>query len=259
MNNNNLYKLGALSCILSGGTIIIGKILGRIHFILAGEIFDFLSPLFGLFALTAIYLWKRNETAILGRIAYIILFTGIAMVLCLDFFGAFILPYLPEGMIEYLLEGPTGTVWAVSGIVFLSGIILFGITSMMAGIFPLAASLLFTIGFIPIPFGEIIPQGIVHAGSIMAGTGLIWWGIFLYQHTLFHKKVSDHEQQLKARSNHPRIVVALMTNAGLDDYLRISVRSCLKSPGAGGNTAKPRTPPKTTCPRGRRHFRKRPR
>lgn len=194
MNNNNLYKLGALSSVLSGGAIIIGKVLGRTHFILAGEFFDFLSPLFGLFAVTAIYLWKRYETALLGRIAYIILFSGISMVLCLDFFGAFILPYLPEGTVEHLLDGPTGTIWALSGILFLSGVILFGIACIMAGIFPFAASLLFTIGFIPIPFGEIIPQGIVYAGSIMAGTGLIWWGIVLYKHILFQEKVAKHRQ-----------------------------------------------------------------
>lgn len=194
MNNNNLYKLGALSSVLSGGTIIVGKILAGTSLVLAGEFFDFLSPLFGLFALTAVYLWKRNETAILGRIGYVILFSGISLVMCLDYFGAFILPFLPEGIVEHLLEGPTGTVWALSGIIFITGVLLFGISCIWARIFPVAASLLFTIGFIPVPFGEIIPRAIVYAGSVMAGAGLIWWGIFLFRHTLFREKLGNPVQ-----------------------------------------------------------------
>ena len=188
MNNNTLYRLGAVTSVLSGGTIIIGKILANTSFVLAGEFFDFLSPLFGLFAVTAIYLWKQNETAILGCIAYIILFSGISMVLCLDYFGAFILPYLPEGIVEHLLEGPTGTVWAISGIIFLTGVTTFGITYIRTRVFPIVASLLFIIGFIPIPFGEILPKVIVHTGSVMAGIGLIWWGGLLYRSTMLQQE-----------------------------------------------------------------------
>jgi hypothetical protein len=189
MDNNVLYRLGGISSILSGITIITGKILAIISFVLAGEFFDFLSPLFGLFAVTAIYFKHRNDTAILGCIAYMVLFSGISMVLCLDYFGAFILPYLPEGTVERLLDRPTGTAWAISGLLFASGVIIFGITIIRAGKFPFAASLLFTIGFIPIPFGEILPDVIVHSGSILAGTGLIWWGIFLYKSTLSQLRV----------------------------------------------------------------------
>jgi len=189
MDNNALYRLGGISSVLSGLTIIIGKILAIISFVLAGEFFDFLSPLFGLFAVTAIYLRQRNETAILGCIAFMVLFSGISMVLCLDYFGAFILPYLPEGIVEHLLKGATGTAWAVSGLLFISGVLIFGITVIRAGIFPVAASLLFTIGFIPIPFGEILPDVIIHSGSVLAGTGLIWWGIFLCRSTLFQERV----------------------------------------------------------------------
>lgn len=183
MKNNELYRLGALASVLSGGTIIAGKILAQTPYILTGEFFDFLSPLFGLFAVTAIYVWSRKKTALAGRIGYIVLFTGIALVLCLDYFGAFILPYLPDGTAGQLLEGPTGLVLAISGIVFLSGVLIFGIAMIRAGTFPAPASLLFTIGFIPVPFGEIVPRAIVHAGSVMAGVGLIWWGIILYRNT----------------------------------------------------------------------------
>jgi hypothetical protein len=45
MNKIVLYRLGGISSALCGVTIIIGKILAIISFVLAGEFFDFISPL----------------------------------------------------------------------------------------------------------------------------------------------------------------------------------------------------------------------
>lgn len=182
MKNASLYKLGFLSAIFSGATIISGKILAISSFYLAGEFLDFLSPLFGLYAITTIYLWQRQAIGITGCISFIVLYTGISMVLCLDYFGAFILPYLPEGTIDQLLNGPTATALSVSGSVFISGIILFGITTLRAGLIPAGATLLFIFGFIPVPLGELLPVEVVYFGSVVAGSGLLWWGIYLYRY-----------------------------------------------------------------------------
>ena len=182
MDNAKLFRIGGLSAILSGIAIIAGKILAMISLDRYGEFFDYLSPLFGLFAVTAIYLWHKNKTGIFGFVAYTTLFTGISMVLCLDYFGAFILPYLPVGTVEQLLKGPTATALSVSGFIFISGIILFGIVTIRAGILPVTASLLFIFGFIPVPLGDLLPVEVVFSGSVVAGSGLLWWGIFLYRY-----------------------------------------------------------------------------
>ena len=99
----------------------------------------------------------------------------------LDYFGAFIRLQLPEGMTEQLMEGPTGPVFALSGLTFLIGEILFSISSLKAGVFPKIPILFFMIGFIPVPLVGIAPEGVVVAGSILAGLGLSWWGISLYR------------------------------------------------------------------------------
>ena len=79
------------------------------------------------------------------------------------------------------MEGPTGPVFALSGLTFLIGEILFSISSLKAGVFPKIPILFFMIGFIPVPLVGIAPEGVVVAGSILAGLGLSWWGISLYR------------------------------------------------------------------------------
>ena len=179
MENATLYRIGGVSSVLSGLTIIGGKILAMASHDRTGEFFDFLSPFFGLFAVVAIYLWHREISGIIGFVSFTILFTGISMVMCLDYFGAFILPCIPDGSIDQILEG-AGTTLAISGVIFLLGVILFGISVIRAGEFPLIASLLFIAGFIAVPFVGIFPDMIVYSGSILAGIGLITWGIHLW-------------------------------------------------------------------------------
>lgn len=191
MNNAILFRMGGLSAALSGLTIIIGKILAMISLYRSGEFFDYLSPLLGLLAVVAIYLRFKDRSGIHGLVSFAILFLGISMVMCLDYFGAFILPYLPVGLVDQLLDGPVGTTLAISGLVFLIGVILFGISVIRTGEFPLISSLLFIAGFIPVPFGEILPDVVVYTGSISAGLGLILWGIHLYQNSVTGKLLAN--------------------------------------------------------------------
>ena len=92
-----------------------------------------------------------------------------------------IAPYLAEEVVDQILESPTGVVAAVSGLVFLIGEILFGISVMRAGVFSKIASILFIVGMFLVPLGGILPESAVVIGSIIAGVGLIWWGVELYQ------------------------------------------------------------------------------
>lgn len=184
MNNAILFRMGGLSAALSGVAIILGKILAMISLDRSGEFFDFLSPLLGLLAVVAIYLRYKDLSGIYGFVSFAILFLGISMVLCLDYFGAFILPYLPIGLVDQLLDGPAGTTLAISGLVFLFGVILFGISIIRTGEFPLISSLLFLAGFIPVPFGEVLPDFVVYTGSITAGLGLMLLGIHLFRNSV---------------------------------------------------------------------------
>jgi hypothetical protein len=181
MSAKSLYRLSALAGLLSGLCIIVGKLLIPLPNRQIGEIVDFFSPFFALFFAAGLYLRQRKASGTFGGAAFILLFMGLATVVSLDYYAAFIAPYLPDGMVEQILEGPAGTAALISGLTFLIGEILFGISVIRANIFSKTASFLFMVGMFLVPLGEVFPEAAVVAGSITAGVGLIWWSIDLYR------------------------------------------------------------------------------
>lgn len=181
MSKKTLYLLCALAGVLSGLCIIIGKFLIPLPNRQIGEIIDFFSPFFALPFTVGLYLRQQRESGIFGGIAFIVLFMGLATIVCLDYFAAFILPYLPDGMLDQIWESPAGIVAAVSGLVFIIGEILFGISVIRANVYSKIASILFMAGLFFVPLGEVFPEYVVVIGSIIGGVGLIWWGIELYR------------------------------------------------------------------------------
>ncbi len=183
MSTTTLYRLSAAAGVLSGVCIIIGKLLIPLPDPLPGEIFDFLSPLFGLFITMGLYLRQRKESGVFGGVAFIVFFIGLTSVVSLDYFGAFMRLELPEGAVDQLMEGPTSPVFVTSLFIFLIGEILLGISVIRAGVFSRIAAVLFMVGMIPVALhlSGIFPEIVVVISSIMAGIGLIWWGISLYR------------------------------------------------------------------------------
>ena len=180
MSTKSLYRLSALAGTLSGLCIIIGKLLIPLPNRQIGEVFDFFSPFFALFFAIGLYIQQRRESGTFGGIAVIILFMGLATVVSLDYFAAFIAPYLPAGMVDQILESPSGIVAMISGLVFIIGEILFGISVFRANVFSKIASVLFMIGMFLVPLGDVFPESAVVIGSIVAGVGLIWWSTELF-------------------------------------------------------------------------------
>jgi hypothetical protein len=181
MSVKTLYRLSALAGFISGLCIIIGKLLIPLPNRQIGEVFDFFSPFFALFFVVGLYLCQREASGTFGGIASIVLFMGLATVVSMDYFGAFVAPYLPDGMMDQILEGPTGAVAAASGLVFLVGEILFGISVLRANRFSKIASVLFMVGMLLVPLGSVVPESAVVIGSIVAGVALIWWSVELYR------------------------------------------------------------------------------
>lgn len=181
MSTKTLYRLSALAGMLSGLCIIIGKLVIPLSNRQIGETFDFFSPFFALLFAVGLYLRQRRESGVFGAVAFVILFMGLATVVSLDYFGAFVAPYLPKGMVDQILEGPTGAVAATSGLTFLLGEILFGISVIRANIFSKIASILFMVGMFFVPLGGVFPESVVIICSILGGIGLIWWSTELYK------------------------------------------------------------------------------
>jgi hypothetical protein len=166
---------------LSGVCIISGRLLARLPNSQPGEIVDWLSPFFALFFAMALYLGQRKESGVFGGVAFISLFTGLVILVSLDYYGAFIRIHLPEAIIAQVEEGPSAPVFVSSLLIFLIGEILFGISVIRAGVYSKIAAILFMLGlvFVALHPSGIFPESVVDIGATAVGIGLIWWSIDL--------------------------------------------------------------------------------
>jgi len=181
MSTSTLYRLGALAGVLSGVWIITGRLLARLPNSQPGEIVDWLSPLFALYLAIALYLGQRRQSGVFGGIAFIVLFTGLVMLVSLDYYGAFIRIHLPQSMIAQIEQGPSAPVFVSSLLTFLIGELLFGISVIRAGVYSKIAAILFMLGLVIValhPTG-IFSESLVDIGAASVGIGMIWWSLNL--------------------------------------------------------------------------------
>jgi len=177
MSTSTLFRLSGLAGVLSGLFIVIGFLLPR------GLVVDtvgVLSAVLGLFLLTGIYLRQRAESGSLGGIGYIVASFGLALTVGVVFAATYVLSLLSESVQEELFAGPTGLAFLVSGVIYLLGLILFGIATIKANIFPRVAPVLLVVGFVPVSLSPFFPDIVVTIGAVVAGAGIVWFGYALW-------------------------------------------------------------------------------
>jgi hypothetical protein len=183
MSTRTLYRLSAFAGVLTAMGIILGKFTIPLPNRQIGEILDLIGALFGLFFVMGVYFKHRKESGVFGGIAFIIFFIGLAGVMCLDYIGAFMVLELPAEVVKGILDGRNAWAFALSGMTFLVGEVLFGISIIRAGVFSKVSAILFMLGMIPVALHltGIFPEYVVNISSVVAGIGLIWWSIELYR------------------------------------------------------------------------------
>src|SRR3989304_5305192 len=91
MSFSNLFRLSSVAGLLSSLAIITDNLLPE------GNAYNWvgvLSPVFGLLALTGLYLWQREASGKLGVLGYTVNLLGMGLFVGLAFANAFMLPYL---------------------------------------------------------------------------------------------------------------------------------------------------------------------
>jgi hypothetical protein len=183
MSDRSLYRLAAVAGLISGAAIILGKVLMLLPGEQAGEIADFMSPLFGLGAIVGVYLFHRERAGLFGAVGFVVMFVGLGLVTSLDFYGAFVRLELDEDVREGVLEGSAGLAMAVSALIFLVGTVLFGSSLVRSGVYPRPVGWLFVVGFVFVPLVEVVGELVVALGSILAGVSVLWLGMVLWSAT----------------------------------------------------------------------------
>lgn len=138
-----------------------------------GQPLDLLVNTLGLWVLAALYLRQREESGVLGLIAYALQSFGMALMIGFLFTQAFVLAGFDAAQRTAVLAGPTGLATVIALAIVTMGAVLFGIATLRAGVFPKWAALLLMIGFVMAPVGAFVPRLIKSTGEFILSAGLI--------------------------------------------------------------------------------------
>jgi hypothetical protein len=151
--------------------------------------------IFGLFGITGLYARQVEKTGWLGLAGYLLLTTYFALQMCFSFIEPTILPLLTSAapaFVESALAmrsgaaasmnlGALATVYSLTSVLYLLGLLLFGIATFRARILPRwAAALLALSGPLAgILFG-LLPDQLDQLTAIPTGVALVWLGFSLF-------------------------------------------------------------------------------
>jgi hypothetical protein len=157
--------------------------------------------IFALFGVTGLYARQVEEAGWLGLASYLLLTTYFAVQMCISFIEPTILPLLTSvapafvesalamrnGTIGSMNLGALQTVYSLASVLFIFGIVLFGIATFRARILPRGAAILLAVsGPLAGILYRLLPDQLDQLTAIPTGMALIWLGFAL----LFERRVS---------------------------------------------------------------------
>jgi hypothetical protein len=179
MSTAALYSACAIAGMLSGVFLVVGSVFNNLIKTGSGGKFNFFAALFGLFGVMGLYLYQLEQAGIFGLIAFVLVFIGLVLIASIDYNSIILLPQHSVEEVAKLIEGTGMMILMISGITFLVGELLFGISIILAGVFSWIAAVLWMIGYLPTPLGNVYPK-IVLLGSILSAIGIAWLSLELW-------------------------------------------------------------------------------
>ncbi|GAA4709722.1 hypothetical protein [Phytohabitans rumicis] len=137
------------------------------------------AALAGLFTVAALYLVQRAESGVLGLVGFALNAAGLAGAFAIEYTLHFVFPYLGDGVVDGLVDGATGRAFAVTGVVLVTGVALFGVASWRARILPAVPVALYVGGMIPGSLRTLFPAPVYLTGLVVAAAGVAWLGLTL--------------------------------------------------------------------------------
>lgn len=180
MNSTNLLRLSGISAILAGIAYILDTI------------FDFAFPdnmlgigifvsLFGLYGLAGLFVRQRAEGGWLNLIGYVLNSMGLAALIGVVFTNNFVVSALEKDVVEDLFSGSLLIAFISVGVIYLLGVLVFGMALWRGGVFSKSAIVLYIMGSIPVALPPVFPEAVVSLGGIMVALGIMWLGVQLWQ------------------------------------------------------------------------------
>ena len=168
-----LYSACAIAGIFSSIFLVVGSVFNNLIKTGSGGQCNFFAALFGLFGVLGLYLTQHEQAGIFGLVAFILVFTGLVLIASIDYNSIILLPKFSIEELAKMTEGTGMMILMISGVIFLLGEILFGISIILAGVFSTVAAVLWMIGYLPTPLGGAYPK-IELRGSTLTENGITW-------------------------------------------------------------------------------------
>ena len=185
MSSDLIRKGGGLASIAAGVLLLVGHVVnlgGHPEYgSVLGEILVFTAHLALVFALVALYAAQAEQSGLLGALGMILSVVGTTIVcgvVLVEIAGASGVSV--AGVLE---AGVSGAISLVGGLAFLIGLILFGIATMQAGVFPRWGGLLVIVGDVVFGAGSFagaVAPIISVVGAAITCAGFVWLGLSLW-------------------------------------------------------------------------------
>jgi hypothetical protein len=185
MSSSNLIRSGGgLASILAGVLLVVGHVLNLGGDPEYGTVLGSTSVLTAhvvlVFALVALYAAQAEQSGLVGSLGMVLSVLGTTLasgVILVEIAGA------SGAEVDSVLgAGVAGTLSLLGGLAFLVGLILFGVATMRAGVFPRWAVLLLIIGDVVFGAGSFAgaAASIVYVlGALITCAGFVWLGLSL--------------------------------------------------------------------------------
>jgi hypothetical protein len=197
----NLIRLSGLSAVAAG---VLFVFVGLLHpaetppAVATGlwaivHVLAFAVSFFGVLGMVGIYARQAEEVGWLGLIGFLLFGLWLALAAGYTFFEALIFPLLATEAPAFtagflgMFTGSTGgtdvgvlgTLWTLTGVLYMLGPLLFGIATLRAGILPRAAAAVFGFGAVSSLAFALLPHELEPLATVPVGIGLAWLGYAL--------------------------------------------------------------------------------
>jgi len=180
MSPRTLYRLGAAAFIVSGLLNIFGGLLPT-ELIIQQRMLNLFGATGGMLGLTAVYLYQRVESGVLGGVSYILAAIGLIGIIGFLFTDAFVFSYISADLQATLSNGPTGIAIFSSVLLYVLGVVTFGAATIKANVYPRIAAMLYIVGTLPSIVAVLLPPLVISLIESVASVGVIWLGVALWR------------------------------------------------------------------------------
>jgi len=132
-----------------------------------------------LFTLTALYLRQRQESGRLGLAGYVLNHLGLTGLFAIEFLTHAVLQYQDAATREQTLTGPGRPYFLAVALIFLIGVLLFGVASWRAAILPRPPLALYMLGLTAAALRTSVPEPIYLAGLAIGSVAVFWLSLAL--------------------------------------------------------------------------------